>query len=226
MPENNLTPRRSALMVWGGWDGHEPRLTTERFASLLEQQGFAVEIHNDLGVYLDRDHLFEQNLIVNCFTMGQLDKTHTENLLAAVRGGAGFGGWHGGAGDAFRANTDYQFMVGGQWVAHPGNIVDYTVQIAAPDDPVVSGLADFSMRSEQYYMHFDPSNEVLATTRFDGPYVREHEPQVTGVIMPVAWKRHWGKGRVFYSSLGHVNADFDVLEARELMLRGLLWAAG
>jgi hypothetical protein len=112
--------------------------------------------------------------------MGQLDKPQTENLLAAVRGGVGFGGWHGGAGDAFRANTDYQFMVGGQWVAHPGNIVDYTVQITAPDDPVVSGLADFSMHSEQYFMHFDPSNEVLATTRFDGPYVREHEPQVTG----------------------------------------------
>ena len=157
--------------------------------------------------------------------MGQLDKPQTENLLAAVRGGVGFGGWHGGAGDAFRANPDYQFMVGGQWVAHPGNIVDYSVQITAPDDPVMSGLTDFSMHSEQYFMHFDPSNEVLATTRFDGPYVREHEPQVTGVVMPVAWKRKWGKGRVFYSSLGHVNADFEVPEAREIMLRGLLWAA-
>jgi type 1 glutamine amidotransferase len=77
-----------------------------------------------------------------------------------------------------------------------------------------SGPTHFSMHSKQYYMDLEPSNEVLATTRFDGPYAREHEPQVTNVIMPVAWKRHWGKGRVFYLSPGLVNADFDVPEAR------------
>ena len=121
---------------------------------------------------------------------------------------------------AFRDSVEYQFMVGGQWVAHPGNIVDYTVHISDHDDPITAGLGDFEMHSEQYYLHVDPSNTVLATTTFDGAY---HD-WIVGVVMPVVWRRRWGKGRVFYCSLGHVAADFDVLEAREIVRRGLLWA--
>ena len=122
--------------------------------------------------------------------------------------------------DSFRS-TEYQFMVGGQWVAHPGNIIDYTVQITNREDPITAGLGDFSMHSEQYYLHVDPSNEVLATTTFSGEYA----PWIDGCVMPVVWKRKWGEGRVFYCSLGHVVADFDVPEARELVRRGMHWAA-
>jgi type 1 glutamine amidotransferase len=122
--------------------------------------------------------------------------------------------------DAFRNNCNYQFMVGGQWVAHPGNIIDYRVNIVKRDDPIMAGLDDFDMHSEQYYMHVDPVNEVLATTTFGGQYCS----WIDGVVMPVVWKKQWGKGRVFYSSLGHVRADFDVPEAREISRRGFLWA--
>ena len=123
--------------------------------------------------------------------------------------------------DAFRNSTNYQFMVGGQWVAHPGNIIDYTVNITDHDDPITAGLADFAMHSEQYYMHVDPANEVLATTTFTGQYCS----WIDGVVMPVVWKRRWGAGRIFYASVGHVAADFDVPEAKEIVRRGLLWAA-
>jgi hypothetical protein len=112
-------------------------------------------------------------------------------------------------------------MVGGQWVAHPGNIIDYTVNITDRTDPITAGLDDFQMHSEQYYMHVDPSNEVLATTTFSG----EHDAWVKDVVMPVVWKRRWDQGRVFYCSLGHVASDFDVPEVREIVRRGLLWAA-
>jgi type 1 glutamine amidotransferase len=133
----------------------------------------------------------------------------------------GFGGWHGGAGDSFRNNTDYQFMVGGQWVAHPGGVIDYSVHITRPDDPITAGLPDFKMYSEQYYLHIDPSNEVLAVTTFNG----DHAPWIDGTVMPVVWKRKWGAGKVFYCSLGHVASDFNVPEAREIVRRGLLWAS-
>ena len=123
--------------------------------------------------------------------------------------------------DSFRNSTEYQFMVGGQWVAHPGNIIDYEVHIAKPDDPITAGLHDFHMHSEQYYMHVDPLNEVLATTTFSGEYA----PWIAGCVMPVVWKKRWGQGRVFYSSLGHVRRDFDVPEALEIMKRGILWAS-
>jgi len=142
-------------------------------------------------------------------------------LLKAIHQGTGYAGWHGGMADAFRDSVDYQFMVGGQWVAHPGNIIDYSVQICSHDDPITAGLSDFKMHSEQYYMHADPSNKVLATTTFDATY---HDC-IDGVVMPMVWKCGWGQGRVFYSSLGHVAADFDVPKALEIVRRGLLWAA-
>ncbi|WP_205746997.1 ThuA domain-containing protein [Deinococcus sp. KSM4-11] len=213
------TPR--ALMVWGGWDRHEPQQTTERFAALLRDQGFDVTVTGDLDVYLDADLLARQAVIVQCVTMSTITPEQVKGLLNAVRGGVGFAGWHGGAGDSFRNTPDYQYMVGGQWVAHPGNIFEYTVQITA-DHAITRGLRDFAMHSEQYYLHTDPSNTVLATTTFTG----EHDPWIAGTVMPVAWTRRYGQGRVAYCALGHVNADFEVMEARELVLRGLLWAAG
>ncbi len=212
----------AALMVVGGWEGHEPQQCAEIFAPLLREDGFAVEIAETLDVYLDTEKLARLDLIVPTWTMGTITKDHEAGLLATVRGGVGLGGWHGGMADAFRNNPDYQWMVGGQWVAHPGNVIDYTVQITVPDDPITAELADFAMHSEQYYLHVDPANEVLATTTFSS----EHAPWVAGTVMPVAWKRRWGTGRVFYCSLGHKAVDFDVPGARELVRRGLRWAGG
>lgn len=212
---------KKALMVWGGWEGHEPKQCVELFAPLLEKEGFEVEISDTLDTYLDAAKMRSYDLISQLYTMSSIAPDQLQGLLQAIHNGAGFGGWHGGMGDAFRDSVDYQFMVGGQWVAHPGDIIDYTVQITKPDDPIMAGIKEFRMHSEQYYMHVDPSNEVLATTTFDGS-IRNW---IDGVIMPVVWKRHWGQGRVFYCSLGHVASDFDVPEAREIVKRGLLWAS-
>lgn len=208
-------------MVWGGWDGHEPQKGTELFAPLLEDAGFSVDIFDTLDVYTDSGKMGEYDLVVPIWTMGTITKEQESGLLEAVKNGVGIAGWHGCMGDSFRNNTEYQFMVGGQWVAHPGNVIDYRVHIVRPEDPVMEGLQDFDMHSEQYYMHTDPSNDVLATTTFNG----DHAYWIDGTVMPVTWKRKWGQGRVFYSSLGHVRKDFDVPEAREIMRRGMLWAS-
>jgi type 1 glutamine amidotransferase len=213
---------KKAIMVWGGWEGHEPKQCVDIFAPILEQEGFAVTISDTLDTYKDRDLMAEQDLVVPAWTMGQIEGEQEQGLLAAVDRGAGVAGWHGCMADSFRNNTTYQFMVGGQFVAHPDGIIDYTVNIAAPDDPIVAGLDDFQMHSEQYYMHTDPGNQVLATTTLEG---RQSASWVNGTVMPVVWKRAWGAGRVFYSSLGHVARDFDVPEAREIQRRGMLWAS-
>jgi type 1 glutamine amidotransferase len=214
--------QKSALFVWGGWEGHEPKKCVDIFAPWLESQGFKVEISDSLDSYLDADKLRSLDLIVQVFTMSNITPGQEKGLLDAVKSGVGLAGWHGGLADAFRSNTEYQFMVGGQWVAHPGGVIDYDVDITKPDDPIVKGLkARFHMKSEQYYMHVDPANEVLATTTFTGRYA----PWINGVVMPVVWKKPYGQGRVFYTSLGHVAADFDVPEARAIVQRGMLWAA-
>ena len=211
---------REALIVWGGWSGHEPEKGAHIVSAMLEEEGFKVYIENTTEAFAD-PAIADMSLIVPIYTMSKIEKEELVNLTRAVQNGVGLGGYHGGMCDAFREATEYQFMCGGQWVAHPGNIIDYTVAITKPDDPIVAGIGDFPYRSEQYYMHVDPSNEVLATTTFSGKYAS----WIDGVVMPVAWKRHYGKGRVFYSSLGHVASEFEVPEMKTILKRGLLWAA-
>jgi len=212
---------KKALLVWGGWDGHEPKQCVDVFAPFLSQNGFLVEISDNLDTYLDREKMLALDLVVPVWTMGSIMNEQEQGLLEAIKSGVGIAGWHGGMGDSFRNNVEYQFMVGGQWVAHPGGVIDYRVNITNHTDPITTGLADFDMHSEQYYMHVDPSNEVLATTTFGGQYA----PWIDGVVMPVAWKRKYGAGKVFYASVGHVALDFDVPEARTLVQRGMLWAS-
>lgn len=208
-------------MVWGGWDGHEPKQCVDIFAPLLNALGFEVQISDNLDVYKDEELMSELSLIVPVWTMGEIEREQERGLLDAVHRGVGIAGWHGGMADSFRSNTEYQFMVGGQWVAHPDGIIDYEVNIIS-DDPIVEGIQAFRMKSEQYYLHVDPGNEILATTTFRGSV---SSPWINGTTIPVVWKRMWGNGKVFYSSLGHVASDFDVDEAREIQLRGLVWAA-
>ena len=200
------------------------------FAPWLESQGFSVEVSDTLDAYLDADRLKELSLIVPIWTQGEITKEQATNLLSAVASGVGISGWHGCMGDSFRMSTDYQFMVGGQWVSHPGGYIDYEVNIVDRDDPITAGLDDFKMSTEQYYMHVDPSNEVLATTTFTGDQqVSGTAPYecswIAGCVMPIVWERMWGKGRVFYSSLGHKLDDFDVPEVMEIARRGMLWAS-
>lgn len=214
--------KKKALFVWGGWAGHEPKQCVDIFAPWLETQGFEVEISDSLDSYLDVDKLKSMDLIVQAFTMAQITREQESGLLEAVKSGVPLAGWHGGLADSFRNNTEYQFMVGGQWVAHPGGVIDYIVNITDHENPITRGLKDFKMHSEQYYMHVDPLNNVLATTTFSA----DHAPWIEGVAMPVVWTKFYGKGRIFYTSLGHVAADFDVPEARTIVQRGLLWAAG
>ena len=213
--------KKKVLIVWGGWEGHEPKQTVDVFAPWLAAQGFDVEISHTLDSYLDAEKMKGLALIVQAWTMGQITSQQEKGLLDAVRGGAGLAGWHGGLSDAFRSSTEYEFMVGGAWAAHPGGIIDYEVNIAKRDDPITKGLSDFRMRSEQYYMLIDPGVEVLATTTFSGQTMAS----IKGVVMPVAWKKLYGQGRIFNLTLGHVASDFNVPEAREIMRRGMLWAA-
>lgn len=216
---------KKALVFQGGWDGHEPTLTSKRFARLLETEGFSVEISDTLDCLADATKLLDLDLIVSCWTMGDIPHEYVVNLSKAIGSGVGLAGCHGGMCDSFRQNTEWQFITGGQWVSHPGGDgVEYTVNICSGSSPIVEGLEDFPVKSEHYYLHIDPSIEVLATTRF--PLVNYYHISNKPVDMPVAWTKFWGNGRVFYTSLGHHDDVFDNSpNAQEIMKRGMLWAA-
>ena len=211
---------KKVLFVWGGWNGHEPQQCRDIFVPWMESEGATVKVSDTLDAYLDMDK-DKLDLIIQIWTMGKIEGEQEKALLDAVSGGVGIAGWHGGLGDSFRNNVAYQFMVGGQWVAHPGGVIDYRVNIVDHEDPVTKGLSDFDMHSEQYFMHVDPNVKVLATTTFSD----KHADWIGDNVVPVVWKKAYGKGRVFYSSLGHVAADFDVPEALEIQKRGIRWAS-
>lgn len=211
---------KKALVFRGGWEGHDPVGSSDIVAAELQKRQMTVDIFDDQECLLKRD-LTAYDVIIPVWTMGDISNEAEKALLAAVAGGVGIGGCHGGMCDAFRNHTDYQFMTGGQWVAHPGGVIDYQVNIIS-DDPIVSGIRDFAVRSEQYYMHVDPGNEVLATTRFNGDIC----PWIDGTVMPVVWKRKYGQGKVFFCSLGHQGEEFKTCpQLLEIVVRGILWAA-
>ena len=212
---------KKALIFRGGWDGHEPVETSEIVAEELRKRGLEVDIFDDQDCLLNKNLADTYSVIIPVWTMGEISNDAEKALLNAVSGGVGIAGWHGGMCDAFRSHTDYQFMTGGQWVAHPGGVIDYKVKVVS-DDPIVKGIEDFEYRSEQYYMHVDPGNEVLATTCFNGDIC----PWINGTVMPVVWKRKYGQGKVFYCSLGHVAEEFKKYpQFLEIVVRGILWAA-
>lgn len=216
---------KKALIFQGGWDGHEPGLVSSRFASILEKHGFRAEIYDTQDCLRDREMLLTYDIIIPCWTMGEIPGEYSQNVLAAVESGVGIAGCHGGMCDAFRNDTNWQFMTGGQWVAHPGNDgIRYTVNICKGSSPIVEGLDDFEVCSEQYYVHVDPAIEVLATTRF--PVAPGAHAANKPVDIPVAWTKFWGKGRVFYCSLGHHDDVFEKYPTSQLLMeRGMLWAA-
>ena len=218
--------QRQALIVWGGWDGHQPKQVADIFARVLRDEGFDVEVRDTLDAFLQREKLMSLSLIVPVWTMGTITADQLKNVCDAVAAGTGMGGCHGGMCDAFREATEWQFLTGGQWVAHPGNDgVRYRVNVRDRAHEVTRGIDDFDVASEQYYMHVDPAVNVLATTRFPTPGADGPHTGNGAFDMPVVWTKLYGKGRVFYDALGH-QADVVASEPNlTLMRRGFLWAA-
>jgi type 1 glutamine amidotransferase len=212
------TAQRRALVVRGGWPGHRPVEATDLYIPFLTSQGFTVEASEDLDSYLDLDGT---DLVLQCVTMAEITDEQRKGLESAIRGGTGFAGWHGGIADSFRNDADYSFMTGGQFVSHPGGFVDHEIEVVS-EHPIVAGITRFALHTEQYYVHADPSNEVLATTTF-----RAHPdfPWIEGTTMPAVWTRTWGEGRIFVCTPGHRLEDLQVPEVRTIIERGLLWAS-
>ncbi|WP_028047728.1 ThuA domain-containing protein [Cellulomonas sp. URHE0023] len=219
-----MTQQRRALVVRGGWDGHAPEEAAELFVPFLRESGFDVVVEGSLEVYADPALMAATDLVVQCWTMGEILADELHGLRDAVAAGTGFAGWHGGIVDSFRMATDYLQLVGAQFAAHPGGIVDHAISVvpSRSEHPVVDGIVDFSLRSEQYWLLADDLNDVLATTTIvPGPGDPWHSP----VTSPAVWTRQWGEGRVFVCAPGHQLADLELPPVRTMIERGLLWAA-
>ena len=244
---------KKALIVQGGWEGHEPVQSAEVFKSILEEDGYDVEVSDTLDAFLDGEKLLGLDLIIPHWTMGTITTEQLEPVMNAVSHGVGLAGCHAGMCDAFHDSVDWQWMTGGQWVSHPGGQkVKYTVNVTQGASEITKGIQDFDVVSEQYYMHVDPAVDVLATTRFpvlQGPLEVEEETKLDHgsgfgmwnfeeeslrkgtaylnkpVNLPVIWTKRWGIGKVFYCSVGHDAATIASEPVRTIMKRGFRWAS-
>jgi type 1 glutamine amidotransferase len=231
-----MTDVKSALVVRGGWFGHQPIEATDLFIPHLEENGYQVRVEESPAVYADAAYLAGVDVIVQCMTMSSIEKEEFEGLRAAVEAGTGLAGWHGGIADSYRNTSDYLHLIGGQFACHPGkhpaerigeqsdNYVPYTVNMlpAAAEHPITAGIDDFDLVTEQYWVLTDDYIDVLATTT---QAVREWDPWHRPVTSPAIWTRQWGRGRIFVATPGH---HVDILEepsVNTLIKRGLLWAS-
>lgn len=227
---------KTALLVRGGWDGHQPEEATNRFIPFLESRGYRIRVEESTAVYADADYMPTVDLIVQANTMNTIDPVELAGLVAAVANGAGMAGWHGGIADSYRNSADYLHMIGGQFAHHAGiepelrtgeqsdNYLTHTISIV-PDKrehPIVAGLPDFELTTEQYWVLSDSYNEVLATTTVASrPFDAWREP----VVSPSVWTRRWGTGRIFVCTAGHRVEVLDNTHVRTIIERGLLWAS-
>jgi hypothetical protein len=207
---------KKALIVWGGWNGHTPEECADIFKPALEKRNYEVTVSDTLETFDDAEALQAFDVIIPIWTMGELTGPQKKGLLSTIRSGVGLAGFHGGMGDAFRGNVEYEWATGGIFVGHP-HVGEYLVDVNVKNE-ITEGLpARFDYNSEQYYMLTDPGNDVLATTVYnlDGK----------AITMPVVWTRKEKEGRVFYSALGHVAEEFKTYpDVLEMTLRGIEWA--
>lgn len=227
---------RRALVVRGGWDGHQPVAATELFLPFLREQGFEVDVHETNEVYADAEVMAATDLVVQSVTMSSIGHDELWGLRGAVEAGTGLVGWHGGIADSYRNSSDYLQLVGGQFATHPGkepslrvgdetdNYLPYTVEITdlGREHPITAGLDDFELESEQYWVLHDDLIDVLATTTHPTqPYHPWHRP----ITSPAVWTRHWGKGRIVVATPGHTPEVLQHPSVRAIVERGMLWAA-
>ncbi len=228
---------RTALVVRGGWDGHEPIAATDSFVPFLREQGFDVRIEDSSAVYADEGAMTAVDVIVQCNTMNTIQPAELTGLVAAVRSGTGLAGWHGGIADSYRATAEYLQLIGAQFAHHPAKtpveelrhdgtdcFIEHTIDIvpAQRDHPIVAGIDDFALTTEQYWVLSDDLNDVLATTTIAA---RPFDPWQRPITCPAVWTRRWGSGRVFVATPGH---DLNTLNSRPLRTiieRGILWAS-
>jgi type 1 glutamine amidotransferase len=209
---------KRALVVWGGLELHEPEAGALIVRDILQQEGFDVTVTSD---YQALGNSADYDLVVPQITGGELDRETTIRFCAGIEAGTGLAGFHHGLATTFPGNARFRFMAACTFATHPGDVIDYRVDTKNFHDPIMAGIGSFPHRSEQYYMHVDPAVEVLATTTFSG----EHASWKRNVQIPVVFKTVYGRGRVFYSALGHVAAELERPEVRTILHRGLLWAA-
>jgi len=200
---------KKALIIWGGWEGHTPKLIADRIGELLEKDNYNVTITCDFAVLIN-DELIKYDVIVPVWSCGINGEYYLKQLLEAVKSGVGLATFHGGIN--WFEDEKYYKMIGALYLDDSSE-EKYIIKITDKKHPITVGLDDFNIISEKYYMQVDPSNNVLTIADF------------SGIETPVAWTKNYGKGRIFYTSLAHSSEHFFSNSNMTMILNGIKWCS-
>jgi type 1 glutamine amidotransferase len=169
----------------------------------------------------------ERYAAIMFYTTGELPISGVQKtaLLDFVRSGHGFLGVH-SATDTFYTWPDYLDLVGGYFNGHPWHQA-VTVEVADPTDPLVAFLgnslqiedeiyqiSDFDHRGSHVLLRLDPGSVDIGKT---GVHQRFYG-------WPLAWRRSYGQGRVFYTALGHEASVWQDPRYQRILTNAIRWS--
>lgn len=232
-PELPAKLKQPALLVFdkitGFRDGPSVDAATAALRAIAKRRGWELVFTDNAAVFNPRDLQKFKAVIWNNVSGDALTLTQRRAMRAYIEDGGGFAAFHGSGGDPYVIWDWYvDTLIGAHFMGHPGKPQFQTAKVAIddPQDPIVRGMKDWSMKDEWYSFKNNPRDsgaQVLAT-------LDESTYDTNGLAMgkdhPIAWKKCVAKGKSFYSAIGHMPEAYDDPNAVKLLERGIAWVAG
>ena len=160
---------------------------------------------------------------------GDLTDVQKKDLLAFVHDdGKGFVGAHTGD-DAYFTWPEFGEMIGGYFDNHPWGVFDAPVIVEDPAFPAMRAFPPAFTIRDEIYVHKAPYSreKVHVLARLDAAkldYSKARDLHRTDRDFPVAWTKNYGKGRVFYSTFGHLPETWDNPAVQKMYFEAIKWA--
>lgn len=157
----------------------------------------------------------------------EMDDQQKADFLSFIRDdGKGFIGVH-SATITFTRWPEYGEMIGGYFDEHPWNVFDAPIVVEDPSFPGMKQWpATFTFSDEIYQMKNFSRENTRVLMRLDASKLDLKNPKVhrKDNDFAVAWAKMYGKGRVFYTTLGHMEANWDKPEMQKMFVEATRWA--
>jgi hypothetical protein len=239
------TRTRKVVLAWADTrNGIAQHDSTSHALSVIEQLGYDSGVY-DTYIRTDSNIIAAQPLMTTgarasggpdlatadaIFFMGHrevaLDEKQKTELAAFVRSGKGLVAAHVGL-TAFESWPEWGELIGARYDGHPwGGTNVGTVINEDPSFPATTHFPPtFQLRDEFYQARDGGRDKFRVLLRLDVSSMPPH-PQLRNRDYPLAWAKMYGKGRVFYSSLGHASETWDNRDVRQMYFEAIRWALG
>jgi type 1 glutamine amidotransferase len=237
-------PKKKKLLAIGAVAGFQHDSTSHALAT-IEKIGYESGVF-DTYIRTDTQLITKQKLAAGnaknldlfdailFFTTGELDLSpqQKKDLLAFIHDdGKGFIGLH-SATDTFYEWAEYGEMIGGYFKEHPWGVFQAPVIVEDPNFPGMQGFPrEFVFNDEMYQERNFSRDKTHVIARLDGSKLDLSNPRVmpehrADRDFPIIWAKTYGKGRVYYNTLGHREETWDRKDVQTMYLEAIKWTMG